>query len=94
MKTKELLKGIIISIAAIGVGYFAISVPFNIFDSFSKSGQRLFFITEIVIYLIVSFTYLIIKDKKQQQMKKEKARHQKRLEKIQDVQENWINIAA
>lgn len=94
MKTKNILKGIMISIATLTVGYFALSIPFNLFERFNADGQRLFFAVEVIIYLLVGSIFLVVKDKKIVQAQKEKARQQRRIEKLKDVEENWYNIAA
>lgn len=94
MKTKEILKGIIISIITLAVGYAAMAIPFNLFLSVSKDGQRIFFLIELSVYFVVGCIFLLIQDKKEKQAEKEKERHRIREEKIKDVQENWYNIAA
>lgn len=87
-------KGIIISVITLIMGYLAVALPLNLFNILSKDGQRIFFIAEISIYLIIGTVFLIAKDKKEQQIKKQNKRHKERKEKIKEVQENWYNIAA
>lgn len=94
MKIKEILKGIIISIITLAVGYAAMAIPFNLFLSVSKDGQRIFFLIELSVYFVVGCIFLLIQDKKEKQAEKEKERHRLREEKIKNVQENWYNIAA
>lgn len=91
---KNIIKGLLISIMTIIAGYTAVIVPFNLFNLLSDSGQRLFFIIEIVVYIIAGSIYLVIKDRDEEQAKKQRRRHEKRKEKIKDVHENWYNIAA
>lgn len=94
MNKKDLLKGIIISIVTLIAGYGAMAIPFNLFLTVSKDGQRIFFLAELCIYLVIGSIFLIIQDKKEKQAKKQKARHEERAQKIKDVQQNWYDIAA
>lgn len=94
MNKKDLLKGIVISIVTLIAGYGAMAIPFNIFLTVSKDGQRIFFLAELCIYLVIGSIFLLIQDKKEKQAKKQKARHEERAQKIKDVQQNWYDIAA
>lgn len=94
MKIKDIIKGLIISVSAIAIGYLAVGVPLNLFNILSKDGQRLFFIIEICVYLFIGAIFLVIQDKKEQQMKKEQIRHEKRKAKIKTVQKDWYDLVA
>lgn len=94
MNKKDLLKGIIVSVATLVFGYIAIAIPFNIFDSLSKDGERIFFISELCLYILIGCIFLLFKEHKEKQARKEKERHERRIAKINDVKENWYNIAA
>ncbi len=94
MNKKDILKGIAISIITLVVGYVAMIVPFNLFLSISKDGQRIFFIIELCVYLTVGCVFMLIQEKKENQAKKEKARHEERARKIKEVQHNWYDVAA
>lgn len=94
MNKKDILKGVAISIITLVVGYVAMIVPFNLFLSISKDGQRIFFIIELCVYLTVACVFMLIQEKKENQAKKEKARHEERARKIKDVQQNWYDVAA
>ncbi|WP_296078809.1 hypothetical protein [uncultured Eubacterium sp.] len=94
MNKKDLLKGIIISVITLITGYGAMAIPFNIFLTVSKDGQRIFFLAELCIYLVIGSIFLLIQDKKEKHAKKQKARHEERAQKIKDVQQNWYDIAA
>lgn len=94
MNKKDLRKGIIISIVTLIAGYGAMAIPFNLFLTVSKDGQRIFFLAELCIYLVIGSIFLLIQDKKERQAKKQKARHEERAQKIKDVQQNWYDIAA
>lgn len=94
MKIKDIIKGIIISVSAIVIGYFAVGLPLNLFNVLSKDGQRIFFIVELCLYLLIGGVFLVIQDRKEQQLTKEQIRHEKRKEKIKTVQENWYDLVA
>lgn len=94
MKIKDIIKGVIISVLAIVIGYFAVGLPLNLFNLLSKDGQQIFFIVELCLYLFIGGVFLVIQDKKEQQLKKEQIRHEKRKEKIKTVQENWYDLVA
>lgn len=94
MKIKDIIKGVIISVSAIVIGYFAVGLPLNLFNVLSKDGQRIFFIVELCLYLLIGGVFLVIQDRKEQQLKKEQIRHKKRKEKIKTVQENWYDLVA
>lgn len=94
MKIKDIIKGVIISVSAIIIGYFAVDLPLNLFNVLSKDGQRIFFIVELCLYLFIGGVFLVIQDRKEQQLKKEQIRHEKRKEKIKTVQENWYDLVA
>lgn len=94
MKIKDIIKGVIISVSAIVIGYFAVGLPLNLFNILSKDGQRIFFIVELCLYLFIGAVFLVIQDKKEQQVKREQIRHEKRKEKIKTVQENWYDLVA
>ncbi|MDY3812635.1 hypothetical protein [Eubacterium sp.] len=94
MKIKDIIKGVIISVSAIVIGYLAVGLPLNLFNLLSKDGQRIFFIVELCLYLFIGAVFLVIQDRKEQQLKKEQIRHEKRKEKIKTVQENWYDLVA
>ena len=94
MKIKDIIKGVIISVSAIIIGYFAVGLPLNLFNLLSKDGQRIFFIIELCLYHFIGGVFLVIQDRKEQQQKKEQIRHEKRKEKIKTVQENWYDLVA
>ena len=94
MKIKDIIKGVIISVSAIVIGYFAVGLPRNLFNVLSKDGQRIFFIVDLCLYLFIVGVFLVIQDRKEQQLKKDQIRHEKRKEKIKTVQENWYDLVA
>lgn len=69
MNKKDLLKGIIISIVTLIVGYGAMAIPFNLFLTVSKDGQRIFFLAELCIYLTIGCIFLLVQESKQKNKK-------------------------
>lgn len=94
MKTKELAKGLVLSVSALVVGFFAIAVPFRIFDTLSANGVRILFAVEIGVYVVISLIFLAVQDKKNKQKAKAQQRLAQRELKVRDVVDNWYNIAA
>lgn len=64
MKIKDIIKGVIISVSAIVIGYFAVGLPLNLFNVLSKDGQRIFFIVELCLYLLSVLYFLLFRTEK------------------------------
>lgn len=94
MNIKKIIKGLVISLLSLGVGYFAIAVPFNLISTLSPQSVRLIFCVELGIYLLVGAICIIFLDKKQAREKKEKARKIERLEKRKQAQKEYYSLAA
>ena len=93
-KRSNLIKGLVLSVISLAAGFFAISLPFNLISTLSKSAMEVIFLAEIIIYFGIGMIFLVIKDKKNQQRIKDEIRHTKRKEKIEAVKRDWIDIAA
>lgn len=91
---KKFIKGLLLSVSSLAVGFFAISLPFHLFDELSSSAMSIVFIAELIIYLAIGLGFLVVKEKRQQKKIKAQQRHIKRQQQIKDCCENWINIAA
>ncbi len=91
---KKLLKGFVLSLTALAVGYIAISLPFSLFSTLSDRMMEIIFMAEIVIYLITGAIFLIASEKKKEERIKSEARHSARREKIARVQRDWYDLAA
>ena len=91
---KKILKGLALSVAALAVGYVAISLPFSLFNTLSDRMMEIIFMAEIVLYLITGAIFLIASEKKKEERIKSDARHTARREKIAQVQRDWYNLAA
>ncbi|MDE6752119.1 MAG: hypothetical protein K2J59_05045 [Eubacterium sp.] len=68
---KKFLSNAIISIAAIAVGYGAISLPFHLFDNLTGIQMRIIFIAEILIYFAIFSAFFLIREHKENCRKKE-----------------------
>ena len=90
----RVLKGLLMSVSALAVGFLAMSLPFQLFSELSDTAMEIVFIGEIMIYLTIGMIFLIVKEKKNRQREKQNERHLKRQEKIKKVQEDWYNLAA
>ena len=81
---KKFLNNAIISITGIIVGYFAISLPFHLFDQLTGIQMRIIFVAEIIIYFAIFSAFFLIKEKKENCRKKEQEyqkRHNERINK-------------
>lgn len=94
MKAKGLVKGLVLSVSALTVGFFAVAVPFRIFDTLSTEGVRILFAVEIALYFVLGLIFLGIQDRKNKQKAKAEERLAKRELKVREVVDNWYNIAA
>ncbi len=98
MKTKELVKGLLLSAAAIIIGFVAIAFPFRLFNNLSDKGMQLLFISEIVLYFLVAMTFIAVSELKK---KKARARKEKELQrrfqrraKFEQAQREYYDLAA
>ena len=95
MKRKSsTIKYLLLSLAALIIGFFAIALPFNLFSTLSANAMHIIFISEIIIYFSISMIFLAVADKKKQERIKIAKRHEERKEKIERVKRDWIDIAA
>lgn len=73
-KLKSVIKGILISVISLGVGFFAISLPFQLFNM-SQQMMHVVFIGELVIYCVMGCIFLIAgENKKATKANKQKQR--------------------
>ncbi|MBQ7203469.1 MAG: hypothetical protein IJS03_05595 [Eubacterium sp.] len=91
---KKVLKGLLLSLLALGVGYVAISLPFNLFNTLSDAAMEVIFIGELVIYSAVGGIFLLVNENQKTQKRKAEQRHIERKEKIARVQTDWYDLAA
>ncbi|MDE6412355.1 MAG: hypothetical protein K2K42_00450 [Eubacterium sp.] len=80
---KKFLNNTIISIAGIIVGYFAISLPFHLFDQLTGMQMRMIFVAEIIIYFAIFSAFFLIKEHKANCRKKEQEYQKRRNERKQ-----------
>lgn len=93
MKNK-VLKGLLLSVLSLIAGYFAISLPFNLFGTLSSSAMHIVFITELAIYFAIGMIFLVAFEKSKEKKVKAEQRHIQRKKKIESVYNDWYNIAA
>lgn len=91
---KNFLYGLLLSITSLAVCFFALAVPFQLFNEISSFGIKMLFICEIAVYTVIALICLVVKDKKNQKKQKNKQRQIERNEKIKKMQDEWLNIAA
>lgn len=91
---KKLIYGILLSVLSLGVGFFALAVPFQLFNELSNFGIKLLFVCEIVAYIIIGLVFLVVKDKNNQKRAKKRKKQLERKEKVKKMQEEWLNLAA
>ena len=79
---KKFFNNAMISIAGIIVGYFAISLPFHLFDQLTGIQMRMIFVAEIIIYFAIFSTFFLVKEHKENCRKKESDLQKRRNERI------------
>lgn len=94
MKRKNIFKGILISIASLIVGFFAIAFPFSFFENLSSNQMTVLFATEIIVYTGVGMIFLVLKQIEEN--KKEKAIQKQRKQRIEikQFQDDWFDLVA
>lgn len=91
-KMKKLFNTLIISAAAIIVGYWAIALPFHLFDTLTGIQMRIIFICEIFVYFAVFSAFFIIKEAKAEKKNKERKYKEKHIKKLSDNANHFNNI--
>ena len=84
---KKVISTLIISAAAILVGYGAMALPFHLFTNLTGMQMRILFVAEIIIYFAIFSAFFLIKESKIEKRKKERAlqeRHNRRVSKRQN----------
>ncbi len=69
---KNFFNYVLISISTLIVGFTAMALPFKLFDELSRTEMRILLFAEIVIYFSIVSIYFLIKEKKEESIKKEK----------------------
>ena len=94
MKKNDVLKGVVISVISLVIGFIAISVPFKLFSELSNSQMTILFSTEIAVYTILGLIFLTAKDLQSQKKAKAKQRVEKRKAQVKKLQNEWLDLAA
>ncbi len=91
---RNIIKGLVLSISAMIVGFLAIALPFRLFSSIEGTQLRALFLFEIIIYFILSMLFLISKERKRIKKEKEQKKRIIRREKFQQAQIEYYDLAA
>ncbi|MGN0527941.1 MAG: hypothetical protein ACI4IE_02320 [Eubacterium sp.] len=81
----KFIKGLLLSVSALIVGFCAISFPFHLFDTLTSREMRIIFISEIVIYFVTAMIFLLIRESKQE-------KRQKKQQKRESLEKQQINF--
>ena len=81
---KKFLSNAIISIAGIIVGYYAMVLPFHLFNSLTGIQMRILFIAEILVYFAIFSAFFLVKEHKENCRKKEQEFQKKHYERISE----------
>ncbi len=90
----KIIKGFLLSTAALVTAFLAIALPFRLLSSIDGVASRTIFIAEITVYFISGMIFLAISDKKKKAKKEEKIKRLERREKFQRAQEEYYDLAA
>lgn len=93
-KIRTILKGLIISVSTLAAGFLALALPFKMFANLSRHDMQVLFLAEIVVYFIMSMTYLIFRDKKETEKERNEERRVARREKFERAQKEYYDLAA
>ncbi len=95
---KKVISTLIISAAAIIVGYGALALPFHLFTGMQ---MRILFVAEIITYFAIFSAFFLIKESRCEKKKKERElreRHNRRVSERQNelkgINLNGLDIAA
>lgn len=98
---KKFVSNALISIAAILVGYGALSFPFHLFSNLTGIQMRIIFIAEILIYFSIFSAFFLIKEHRENCRRKEQAfqkRHNERVNErkqtVKGIRINGYDLAA
>ncbi len=91
---KEVLKILVLSIAALGIGFAAIALPFRLFDSLSATQMRYLFIGEMALYFSVGMVFLFAKGKRAERKAKEEARRFQKRIKFEQAKREYYDLVA
>lgn len=94
MNKNNILKGIMLTLSALIVGFIAISLPFKLFDELTSSQMTILFATEIIVYFLLGAIYLIAKDIKAQKVERKQIRAERKKAEIKQFQTEWLDLIA
>lgn len=91
---KKIIKGLILSLSAMAVAFFAIAVPFKLIGESGLIELRTLFLTEIAVFFLSGMLYLTAKEKAKRKKRQEKEKRLQRREKFIKAQEEYYSLAA
>ena len=98
MKINNIIKGLLLSVSAIIIGFAAVAFPFKLFDNLTREGMQLLFVSEIAIYFVLSVTFIAARELKRKkarlQKEKELQRRFQRRAKFEQAQREYYDLAA
>ncbi len=94
MNLKNALKGLVLSIISLAVGFAALAIPFKLYLAFSGETLWAFFAFEIVAYTLLGCSFICLREKQKAKKKKRKQHFYERNQKISQVKSEPIDIAA
>ena len=94
MNKENILKGILLSLSAIIIGFLAITIPFKLFGELTSTQMTTLFVTEIIIYFSASMIYLVTRDIKAEKKQKQTVRTERKRAEIKQMQTEWLDLIA
>lgn len=87
----NILKSVLVSLTTLIVGFVAISLPFNLFNTLTEKEMRIIFLCEIIIYSVMFALFFVVKErseeKKKQKQKDKITREKRRIQLLKDLEE-------
>lgn len=93
-KTRKIIRMLLLTVAALGIGFAAIAFPFHLFDNLTASQMRYLFLGEITLYFTVGMVFLFIRGKRDEQKAKEEARNFQKRIKFEQAKREYYDFAA
>lgn len=94
MNKENILKGILLSLSAIIIGFLAITIPFKLFGELTSTQMTTLFVTEIIIYSSAGMIYLVTRDIKAEKKQKQTVRTERKRAEIKQMQTEWLDLIA
>ncbi len=87
----NITKSILVSLSTLVVGFIAISLPFNLFNTLTAKEMRIIFLCEVIVYSIMFALFFLVKEKKEekrkQKLKEKITKEKRRIQLLKDLEE-------